>query len=451
MEEVVVVGAGLAGSEAAWQLAEAGVRVRLYEMRPRVSTPAHATDRCAELVCSNSLGSRLPDRAAGVLMEELRALGSRLLQLAEAHAVPAGRALAVDRDAFAGAVTAALESHPNVALVREEVRRVPDAPAVVASGPLTSDALAEDLQRVTGREHLHFFDALSPVVEGESLDPAVVFRASRWDDGAGDYLNVPLDRDEYEGFLDRLLAADRHAPRDFERLDPRADRFFERCLPIEVLAARGRDALRFGPMRPVGLRDPRTGRRPWAVVQLRREDAEGRLWNLVGFQTHLTHGAQVELFRSLPGMAEARFVRLGSIHRNTFLDSPRLLTRCLEFRDRPGLFFAGQITGMEGYLGNVASGLLAARGLLYRLAGEEPAPLPPTTLLGALARHVAEAPSTSFQPMKAEFGLLPHLEERVPKSERGAAYAARSRRHLREFLASRPMPPPVPEADRSRA
>lgn len=444
-DPVTVIGAGLAGSEAAWQLADAGVPVRLFEMRPARMTPAHRSGQFAELVCSNSLGSKLPDRAGGVLQAELRALGCRLLEVAEQCAVPAGGALAVDRDRFAAAVTAALASHPRIECVPDEALRVPEElPCIVASGPLTSEALAEDLRRLTGAEHLSFFDAVAPVVTGESLDRSIVFAASRWAKeeapDAADYLNAPLDKPGYEAFMDALLAAPAHPLKDFEAADPRATRFFERCLPVEVLAARGRDSLRYGPMRPVGLRDPRTGRRPWAVVQLRREDAAGRLWNLVGFQTNVRHGDQERLLRTIPGLERAEFVRLGSMHRNTFLDAPRLLTPGLEFRARPGLFFAGQITGMEGYLGNVASGLLAAHGVLRRLAGAAPESPPRSTLLGALAHHVAESPAQPFAPMKAEFGLLPPLEGLPRGADRGAAHAARSAAALAEFQAARPLP-----------
>lgn len=439
-----MIGAGLAGSEAALQLADAGQRVILYEMRPVRMTAAHRTSHCAELVCSNSLGSRLPDRAAGVLQAELRVLGCSLLELAEENSVPAGAALAVDRERFGAAVTAALESHPRIELRREEVLKVPlDRPCILASGPLTSPALAEDLARVAGEEHLAFFDAIAPVVTGDSLDRSVVFSASRWETGSDDYLNVPLSQPEYEAFLEKLLAAPAHPMKDFEAADPRAARFFERCLPVEVLAARGRESLRFGPMRPVGLLDPRTGHRPWAVIQLRREDAAGQLWNLVGFQTNVRHGEQEQLLRSLPGLQSAEFVRLGSMHRNTFLNSPRLLSSGLEFRRHPGLFCAGQITGMEGYLGNVASGLLAAHGHLRRRAGEEPVAPPRSTLLGALAHHVAESPSGSFQPMKAEFGLLPPLTGLARGASRSAAYAARSAADLAEFQAARPLPLPA--------
>ena len=441
MEPIPVVGAGLAGSEAAWQLAEAGLEVRLFEMRPVRPTAAHRSDRCAELVCSNSLGSSLPDRAAGVLQAELEALGCRLLTLAREHAVPAGRALAVDRDAFAAAVTATLQAHPRIELVREEVLAVPQAPVtVVASGPLTSDALAGDLERLAGSEHLFFFDALAPVVTADSLDHSVVFRASRWEDGPGDYLNIPLERQDYDALVEGLLRAERHELKDFEAADPRASQFFERCLPVEILAARGHEALRYGPLRPIGLRDPRTGKGAYAVVQLRTENREGTLYNLVGFQTNLRYGAQEELLRSLPGMAHAEFVRLGSMHRNTFLRSPRVLRDTLEWRDRPGLFLAGQITGMEGYLGNIGSGLLAGRNAARRALGEPPETLPATTLLGALAQHVATAPPQSFQPMKAEFGLLPPLDPPAHKRVRNERRAARSAADLADHLLRHPMP-----------
>ncbi len=435
MDPIPVIGAGLAGSECALQLAAAGVAVRLHEMRPLQPTAAHQSGDCAELVCSNSLGSRLPDRAAGVLQAEMRALDCQLLPLAERHAVAAGQALAVDRGAFAAAVTEAIEEHPLIELVRSECTAVPENDlAVIASGPLTSAALAASIQQLAGREHLAFFDAIAPVVHADSLDREVVFAASRWDKGDPDYLNVPLERDDYDAFVAALLVAEKHEIKDFEAHDPRAKQFFERCLPIEVLAARGQQTLRFGPMRPVGLFDPRTGRRPWAVIQLRAENRQASLYNMVGLQTNLRYGEQERLLRTLPGMADAEFARLGSMHRNTFLDAPRLLSSCLEWRERRGLFCAGQITGMEGYLGNVGSGLVAARGLLARLRGSAPAALPPTTLLGALTRHVAESPSTNFQPMKAEFGLLPPLYPARPKSERKQAYAERSAADLAGFL-----------------
>ncbi|MGB0954062.1 MAG: methylenetetrahydrofolate--tRNA-(uracil(54)-C(5))-methyltransferase (FADH(2)-oxidizing) TrmFO [Planctomycetota bacterium] len=433
MERVPVIGAGLAGSEAALQLAEAGFRVLLQEMRPVVPTAAHQTDHAAELVCSNSLGSKLPDRPAGVLQEELRTLNCQLLPLAEEHAVPAGAALAVDRDTFGAAVTARIEAHPNIELVREEVLEVPESPCIIASGPLTSESLAASIQRLTGAEHLAFFDAIAPVVLAESLDRSVIWAAARWDNGDPDYLNIPLDKEAYLAFVDALVSSEKHELKGFEAADPRAKQFFERCLPVEILAARGKDTLRFGPMRPVGLDDPRTGRWPWAVIQLRKENVEGTIYNMVGFQTNLRYGDQEALLRTLPGMQNAEFVRLGSMHRNTFLDSPKVLTSNLEFRTREGLFFAGQITGMEGYLGNIGSGLVAGQNLVRRLKGLAPEPLPRETLLGALTHHVAESPSKDFQPMKAEFGLLPPLVPPVKKAERRPAYAARSAAKMAAF------------------
>lgn len=444
MRPAVVVGAGLAGAEAAWQLATAGVPVLLFEMRPARRTAVHRTGLCAELVCSNSMGSSLEDRAAGVLQAELEALGSLLLRCARAAAVPAGQALAVDRTAFAEAVTAALESHPLVEIAREEVRAVPDSPiCVLATGPLTSDALAADLQARAGAANLHFFDAVSPVVVADTLDASALFRASRYGHGGPDYWNVPLDRPRYEWLVAELQRAERHPLRDFETADPRARRFFERCVPVEVLAARGRDALRFGPLRPVGLRDPRTGRRPYAVLQLRPESRAGTLYNLVGFQTSLRHGEQERILCGLPGFGRAEFARLGSMHRNTYLCAPRLVRPTLEWRERPGLFIAGQIAGMEGYLGNIGSGLLAGRNAARRFFGAEPEELPGTTVLGALSAHVAEAPADGFQPMKAEFGLLPPLPGGAPQGPRNRALAARSAADLAAHLRRNPMPAPA--------
>ena len=448
MEAVPVIGAGLAGSEAALQIASAGFDVVLHEMRPVVPTAAHETDNCAELVCSNSLGSMLADRAGGVLQAELRALNCHLLPIAESNSVPAGAALAVDRLLFGEAVTKAIEAHPRIELLRGELPRIPEGNCIVASGPLTSEALAADIQRLTGADHLSFFDAIAPVVVADSLDLEVIFAAARWGNGDPDYLNIPLNKEEYEAFLDQLLAAEKHELKGFEAADPRAKQFFERCLPVEVLAARGRESLRFGPLRPVGLDDPRTGRWPWAVIQMRRENTDGTIYNLVGFQTNLKYGPQQELLRSLPGMARADFVRLGSMHRNTFLDSPKVLHSTLEFRQRQGLFFAGQITGMEGYLGNIGSGLLAGLNMVRRLRGEEPATPPRETLLGALTHHVAESPSKDFQPMKAEFGLLPPLVPPVKKAERRPAYASRSAAEMAAFghnLGLVPAPPAHPE------
>lgn len=454
-QPIPVLGAGLAGSEAAWQIAAAGLPVRLYEMRPQRPTAAHQTDQCAELVCSNSLGSKLPDRAGGVLQAELRALDCKLLEVAHRNAVPAGQALAVAREDFARDVTDTLNRHPLIEIVREEVPCIPSAPiAVIATGPLTSDDLAQDLARLAGQDHLYFFDAIAPVVTADSVDLEVLFTASRWGNGSADYLNVPLDKEDYEQLIDTLLTAERHELKDFEAADPRAEKFFERCLPVEVLAARGRDSLRFGPLRPVGLEDPRTGKRPYAVIQLRTENHDRTLYNLVGFQTNLRYAEQERMLRALPGMQDAEFVRLGSMHRNTFLNSPAVLNATMEWRTRAGLFLAGQLTGMEGYLANIGSGLLAGRNAVRRMAGQTLETLPRTTLLGALAAHVAESPTKNFQPMKAEFGLLPELPiptprpraKKLSKAARNQARAERSALDLAEHLNQHPTPRADPAA-----
>ncbi len=433
---VTVVGGGLAGSEAAWQLAERGFDVKLYEMRPVRSTGAHVSDRLGELVCSNSFGSRLPDRAPGVLKAELDALGSLLLRLAEEASLPAGGALAVDRARFAELVTAAIAGHPRITLIREELREVPAGPAVIATGPLTSPALSSALAALTGEQYLYFYDAIAPIVTAESIDMDIAFRASRYQRGeeeAGDYINCPMTREEYEAFIDALLAAPTTALRDFEQEDPH---FFEGCLPVEQLAARGRDSLAFGPMRPVGLRDPRTGRRPHAVVQLRRDNLIGTLYNLVGFQTNLRWGEQEAVLRLIPGLAHAEFIRMGQMHRNTFINSPVLLDPTLQFRQRPDLYFAGQITGVEGYMGNVATGLLAGLNLALHLEGLQPWAPPRETMLGALCHYVTHAEPAHFQPMKANFGILPEIEPIIrDKRLRYAAYATRA---MQALQASRP-------------
>lgn len=433
---VTVVGGGLAGSEAAWQLAERGFDVKLYEMRPVRSTGAHVSDRLGELVCSNSFGSRLPDRAPGVLKAELDALGSLLLRLAEEASLPAGGALAVDRERFAELVTAAIAGHPRITLIREELREVPAGPAVIATGPLTSPALSSALAALTGEQYLYFYDAIAPIVTAESIDMDIAFRASRYQRGeeeAGDYINCPMTREEYEAFIDALLAAPTTALRDFEQEDPH---FFEGCLPVEQLAARGRDSLAFGPMRPVGLRDPRTGRRPHAVVQLRRDNLIGTLYNLVGFQTNLRWGEQEAVLRLIPGLAHAEFIRMGQMHRNTFINSPVLLDPTLQFRQRPDLYFAGQITGVEGYMGNVATGLLAGLNLALHLEGLQPWAPPRETMLGALCHYVTHAEPAHFQPMKANFGILPEIEPIIrDKRLRYAAYATRA---MQALQASRP-------------
>jgi methylenetetrahydrofolate--tRNA-(uracil-5-)-methyltransferase len=421
---ITVVGGGLAGSEAAWQAAERGVDVTLYEMRPHRTTPAHVSGRLAELVCSNSLGSDLPDRAAGLLKAELRLLGSLVLACADATRVPAGGALAVGREAFAAEVTRRIETHPRIALVREEVQAIPGGPAVIATGPLTSDVLAGAIAELTGQEQLYFYDALAPIVSAESIDMAVAFRASRYGKGDADYVNCPMTEQEYGRFVDALLAAERIPLRDFERENAQ---FFEGCLAVEVLAARGREALAFGPLRPVGLTDPRTGERPYAVVQLRQDNLAGTLYNLVGFQTNLRYGEQERVFRLIPGLERAEFVRFGHMHRNTFINAPLLLEPTMAFRERPDLFFAGQITGVEGYVGSVGSGWLAGVNAARLVLGREPLELPPVTMLGALCHYVSRAEPESFQPMKANFGLMPPLDPPVRnKRSRYRAYMERA-------------------------
>ena len=443
---LTVIGGGLAGSEAAWQAAERGLEVRLLEMRPAVQTGAHQTSALAELVCSNSLGSLLPDRAGGILIGELRHMGSLLLACAEASAVPAGGALAVDRGAFAARVTAAVESHPRIRVVREEAVAIPDGLTIVASGPLTSPRLSESLASMMGEQHLYFFDALAPIVEGESVDRSIAFRASRYERGqniAGDYWNCPLTEAEYEAFVDALLSAERIPLREFEAaiasgVRAGMDHYFEGCLPIEVIAQRGRQALAFGPMRPVGLIDPRTGARPHAVVQLRQDNQAGSLYNLVGFQTNLTYAEQRRVLRTIPGLAQARFARFGQMHRNTFLNAPQLLRPTLQWRGRDDLFFAGQITGVEGYLGNIATGLLAGQNAVRVALGHPAIALPPTTMMGALCHYVAGAEARTFQPMKANLGILPPLAgpRLRGRRQRSQALAERAAHDLETSLAA---------------
>jgi len=422
-----VIGGGLAGCEAAWQAAEQGLTVTLYEMRPHKTTPAHTTGQLAELVCSNSLGSTLVDRAPGLLKEELWRLGSLILACAEESAVPAGGALAVDRDRFAETVTARIAAHPRITVIRREVTAVPDGPTVIATGPLTSEALSAGIARLTGEESFYFYDAMAPIVAAETVDRSVAFRASRYGRGAdedGDYLNCPLNRPEYEQFVDALLAAETIPLRDFERED---SRFFEGCLPVEVLAARGRDALAYGPLRPVGLTDPRTGRRPHAVVQLRQDNLAATLYNLVGFQTNLRWSEQDRVLRLIPGLQRAEFVRYGQMHRNTFINSPRLLDATMQFRTRPDLFFAGQIVGAEGYVGNAGTGWLAGTNAARYVQTRALLTLPRETMLGALCHYISHATPPEFQPMKANFGLLPPLEKPVRKKrDRYRAYAERA-------------------------
>src|SRR5919108_5854337 len=442
MADLVVIGGGLAGSEAAWQAAQRGLKVRLFEMRPRLQTGAHQTQAFAELVCSNSLGSNLPDRASGLLKNEVRMLGSMLLECAEAAALPAGGALAVDRELFARLVTERIESHPNIEIVREEVKEIPQTSCIIASGPLTSPALSKSIAALSSEEHLFFFDAIAPVIHADSIDMNVAFRASRYGTGEqdeGDYINCPFTKDEYYGFVEALRQAERIELRAFEeaiKSGVKAGHFFEGCLPVEIIAERGIDSLAFGPMRPVGLKDPRTGKRPYAVVQLRQDNLAGSLYNLVGFQTNLKFPEQKRVLQLIPGLENAEFIRYGQMHRNTFIASPKLLRPTLQHRERDELFFAGQITGVEGYMGNIATGLLAGWNAARLYHNEEPITLPQTTMLGALCHYVTHADLKDFQPMKANFGILPPLDfpSKVGKRERGSAYAERALADLQQML-----------------
>ncbi len=449
-QSVTILGAGLAGSEAALQLADRGVRVRLVEMRPAVPTPVHVTGCCAELVCSNSLKSEKPDSAAGMLKRELAELGSRLYAQAKAHAVPAGGALAVDRAAFASAVSALVEAHPLIQLVHEEAVDLAQAAEgadalVVASGPLTSDALAASLVRFTGEESCAFYDAAAPIVMADSLDGERLFRQSRYEDAGadvGDYLNAPFSREEYDAFIDELVCAERVIRRDFETRD-----LFQACQPIEEIARKGHDAPRFGTLKPVGLTDPRTGRRPWAALQLRSEDAHGSSYNLVGFQTNLTFPEQRRVFRLIPGLEHAEFARYGVMHRNTFVDAPRLLDANLRLRtpeaERLGtpVYLAGQIAGTEGYCEAIRSGLHAAIAVAAELGNAQAPLLPSETAFGALMAYATDPATSDYQPMHVNFGILPPFEQRIRnKRDRYAAYAARGAEALaayRDELAAR--------------
>jgi methylenetetrahydrofolate--tRNA-(uracil-5-)-methyltransferase len=396
-------------------------------MRPFKTTGAHVSDRLGELVCSNSLGSRLVDRASGLLQAEVKMLRSLLLNCAERAAVPAGGALAVDRELFAQQVTDSIHGHSLIRVIREEIKHIPDTPTIIATGPLTSSSLAAEIAELTGQQYLYFYDAISPIVTYESIDMSIAFHASRYGRGEqndGDYINCPLEKDTYKRFVDALLKAETAELRDFEREDPN---FFEGCLPIEQLAARGENTLAYGPMRPVGLRNPHTGKRPYAVVQLRRDNLAGSLYNIVGFQTNIRWGQQEATLRLIPGLENAEFVRMGQMHRNTFINSPMVLHPTMQFRRRPDLFFAGQITGVEGYVGNIATGIVAAINIARHLVHAPQFVLPQTTMLGALCHYVTHAEPEYFQPMKANFGILPELSNRMKnKRDRHQAYAARA-------------------------
>jgi methylenetetrahydrofolate--tRNA-(uracil-5-)-methyltransferase len=441
--DLLVIGGGLAGSEAAWQAATRGIKVILYEMRPILQTGAHKSPYLAELVCSNSLGSNLPDRAAGVLKEELRSLDSLLINIADETAVPAGGALAVDRELFARKVTSRIENHPNIRVIRQEMTQIPSCPAIIASGPLTSHQLTNAIQNLTGYEQIFFYDALAPIVNKDTINMDIVYQASRYgknlEKGGGDYLNCPMTKDEYYQFVDELIRAERISLLEVEEkiktgVRAGAHKYFEGCLPIEIIALRGKDALAYGPLRPVGLTDPRRGQHSFAVVQLRQDNLAKTLYNLVGFQTNLKYSEQKRVFRRIPGLEKIEFERYGQMHRNTFIFSPALLYPTLQYRNRKDLFFAGQITGVEGYVGNIATGLLAGWNAANYLLGEPLIEMPPETIIGSLCHYITHADAKDFQPMKANFGILPELTESIKgKRERAAAFAERSKTEMRKF------------------
>ncbi|KIL10885.1 MULTISPECIES: FADH(2)-oxidizing methylenetetrahydrofolate--tRNA-(uracil(54)-C(5))-methyltransferase TrmFO [Bacillus] len=419
---VNVIGAGLAGSEAAWQIAKRGIKVNLYEMRPVKQTPAHHTDKFAELVCSNSLRANALTNAVGVLKEEMRHLDSAIIAAADESSVPAGGALAVDRHEFAANVTDRVKNHPNVTVFQEEVQSIPEGPTIIATGPLTSEALSKELKSLTGEEYLYFYDAAAPILEKDSIDMDKVYLKSRYDKGEAAYLNCPMTEEEFDRFYEALISADTVPLKEFEK-----EIFFEGCMPIEVMAKRGKKTMLFGPMKPVGLEDPKTGKRPYAVVQLRQDDAAGTLYNIVGFQTHLKWGDQKEVFRLIPGLEEAEIVRYGVMHRNTFINSPSLLRPTYQFKNRDDLFFAGQMTGVEGYVESAASGLVAGINAARFVKGEELVTLPEETAIGSMAHYITSTNKKSFQPMNANFGLLKDLGVRIKnKQERYAEYAKRA-------------------------
>lgn len=410
--EVTVIGAGLAGSEAALQLAKKGIKVNLYEMRPVKNTGAHKTEKCAEFVCSNSLGSYDCSNASGLLKHEMEQLGGELIKIAYECQVPAGAALAIDREMFSEAVTKKIEETPEIKLIREELTEIPLTPAIIASGPLTSDILADKIKEFTQNEHLHFFDAIAPIVEKDSIDFDKAFYASRYDKGEASYINCPMNKEQYEKFYNILINAPKIELKEFEK----NAKFFESCLPIEVLASRGVDTLRFGPMKPVGLIDKRTGEENYAVVQLRQDNSAKTLYNLVGFQTNLKWGSQKELLQSIPGLENANIIRYGVMHRNTFINSPKVINCSLQTRKRPDLFFAGQITGTEGYTESIATGLLAGINMAKYISGENLLELPKETMLGALTHYISDEAHEKFQPINSNWGIMPPVE--LPKKER---------------------------------
>lgn len=433
MTQVVnVIGAGLAGSEAAWQLAERGVQVRLYEMRPVKQTPAHHTDKFAELVCSNSLRANGLTNAVGVLKEEMRGMGSVIMQAADKCAVPAGGALAVDRHEFAGYVTEAVKNHPLVEVINEEVTTIPEGVTIIATGPLTSEALAKEIQALTGQEYLYFYDAAAPIIEKDSIDMDKVYLKSRYDKGEAAYLNCPMNKEEFMAFRDALIAAEVVPLKEFEK-----EIYFEGCMPIEVMATRGEKTMLFGPMKPVGLEDPKTGKRPYAVVQLRQDDAAGTLYNIVGFQTHLKWGPQKEIVQMIPGLENVEIVRYGVMHRNTFVNSPEVLEKTYQMREHKHIFLAGQMTGVEGYVESAGSGLVAGINAARLVKGEELIVFPSETALGSMARYITEAQAKNFQPMNVNFGIFPDLPPgRRSKPERAELHATRALEALKNFKAS---------------
>ncbi|MGN7310417.1 FADH(2)-oxidizing methylenetetrahydrofolate--tRNA-(uracil(54)-C(5))-methyltransferase TrmFO [Alkalicoccobacillus gibsonii] len=427
---ITVIGAGLAGSEAAWQIAKEGIQVHLYEMRPVKQTPAHHTDKFAELVCSNSLRGNSLTNAVGVLKEEMRRLDSVIIASADGAAVPAGGALAVDRHDFADAVTQKVRNHPNIKVFNEEIDSIPDGPTIIATGPLTSEGLSNSLRELTGEESLYFYDAAAPIIDAETIDRDKVYLKSRYDKGEAAYLNCPMNEEEFNRFYEALISAETVPLKEFEK-----EIFFEGCMPIEVMAARGPKTMLFGPMKPVGLEDPKTGKRPYAVVQLRQDNSSGTLFNMVGFQTHLKWGPQKEVFRLIPGLEQADFVRYGVMHRNTFLNSPKLLNRTYQFKAREDLFFAGQITGVEGYVESAAAGMIAGINAARLVKGQELLVFPEETILGAMAEYITTEAKKNFQPINANFGLLKPLEERIKsKKERYEQLAERALGTIQNFM-----------------
>jgi methylenetetrahydrofolate--tRNA-(uracil-5-)-methyltransferase len=444
MDRISIIGGGLAGCEAAWQAANRGMKVTLFEMRPHVQTGAHKTDKLGELICSNSLGSNLPDRATGQLLYELRRLNSLLIKIADSTSVPAGGALAVDRELFSEKISQALVGHPNIQIIRQEVRSIPEGISIITSGPLTSPPLMDSISKFVGSDALFFYDAIAPIISRDSIDMSIAFRASRYErgqDAEGDYLNCPFTESEYDRFIQELTRAERIQLQNFEKDIENGVRagsgfFFERCLPVEVLANRERMAMAYGPMRPVGLQNPHSENRPFAVIQLRQDDLADSLYNMVGFQTNLTYGEQKRVFRMIPGLENAEFIRYGQMHRNSFLCSPKFLSKALNHRQEPRLFFAGQLIGVEGYAGNIATGLLAGINAARYAKGADAIVLPSATMLGALIEYITHANPDNFQPMKANLGLLPQVirTRGVTKKDRHTRVTSQARTQIDGFI-----------------